>query len=231
MGSLKIASPQYLSFGTLIMWTTPSLVGLVLMLLASVETKSNKEQSLETNNGLRIEFNNPEELQEDIYDVEERMGPGGPGGSGGSNKINRMPIYKNHLVRVQDLGLTWKLEFDITLFKQPAYDKDGPINIFHLTQNGNDDKDNIIKFSLVRQGSHGKFIFKYWTHTKTLLFSMGTPYHVIIELYRSRRGKKYQFAIDVDDDSLVNQPLNISKWFLDLTKMPSSIAVILGRKL
>ena len=46
------------------MWTTPSLVGLVLMLLASVETKSNKEQSLETNNGLRIEFNNPEELQE-----------------------------------------------------------------------------------------------------------------------------------------------------------------------
>ena len=62
--SLKIASPQYSSFGTLIMWTTPSLVGLVLMLLASVETKSNKEQSLETNNGLRIEFNNPEELQE-----------------------------------------------------------------------------------------------------------------------------------------------------------------------
>ena len=62
--SLKIASPQYLSFGTLIMWTKPGLVGLVLMLLASVETKSNKEQSLETNNGLRIEFNNPEELQE-----------------------------------------------------------------------------------------------------------------------------------------------------------------------
>ena len=62
--SLKIASPQYSSFGTPIMWTTPSLVGLVLMLLASVETKSNKEQSLETNNGLRIEFNNPEELQE-----------------------------------------------------------------------------------------------------------------------------------------------------------------------
>ena len=146
-------------------------------------------------------------LLQDIYDVEERMGPGGPGGSGGSNKIKRMPIYKNHLVRVQDLGLTWKLEFDITLFKQPAYDKDGPINIFHLTQNGNDDKDNIIKFSLVRQGSHGKFIFKYWTHTKTLLFSMGTPYHVIIELYRNRRGKKYEFAINVDDDDLVNEPL------------------------
>merc|ERR1711983_580761 len=113
------------------------------------ETKSNKEQSLETNNGLRIEFN------------------------------------------------------------KPAYDKDGPINIFHLTQNGNDDKDNIIKFSLVRQGSRGKFIFKYWTHTKTLLFSMGTPYHVIFELYLSRSGgrRAYHFAITVDDDDLVNEAL------------------------
>ena len=46
------------------MRTNPGLLGFVLMLLASVETKSNKEQSLETNNGLRIEFNNPEELQE-----------------------------------------------------------------------------------------------------------------------------------------------------------------------
>ena len=62
--SLKLASVQHSSFETLIMWTTTGLVGLVLMLLASVETKSNKEQSLETNNGLRIEFNNPEELQE-----------------------------------------------------------------------------------------------------------------------------------------------------------------------
>ena len=57
-------------------------------------------------------------LLQDIYDVEERMGPGGPGGSGGSNKINSMPIYKNHLVRVQDLGKTWKLKFDINLFKR-----------------------------------------------------------------------------------------------------------------
>ena len=62
--SLKIASPQYLSFGTLIMWTTPSLVGLVLMLLVSVETKSSKEQSLQIDNGLRKEFNNNEKLQE-----------------------------------------------------------------------------------------------------------------------------------------------------------------------
>ena len=62
--SLKIASPQYSSFGTLIMWTTPSLVGLVLMLLVSVETKSSKEQSLQIDNGLRKEFNNNEKLQE-----------------------------------------------------------------------------------------------------------------------------------------------------------------------
>ena len=66
-----------------------------------------------------------------------------------SNKIARLSLYQNHLVRFQDLGLTWKLEFDITLFKMPAYDKHAPINIFHLTQNGNDDKDNIIKLSII----------------------------------------------------------------------------------
>ena len=125
-----------------------------------------------------------------------------------SNKIARLSLYQNHLVRFQDLGLTWKLEFDITLFKMPAYDKHAPINIFHLTQNGNDDKDNIIKLSIIRQGSHGKFIFKYWTHTKTLLFSLGTPYHVVFELYKNSRGrKKYEFEINVDDDNLVHTNL------------------------
>ena len=104
------------------------------------------------------------------------------------------------MVRVQDLGLTWKMEFDITIFKMPAYDKE-ELNIFHLTQNGNDDKDNIIKFSIFRQGSHGKFVFKYWTQTKTMLFSLGTPYHVIIEVFKSR-GKNYRIAITVDDDDL-----------------------------
>ena len=62
--SLKIASPQYLSFGTLIMWTKPGLVGLVLMLLASVETKSGQEQSIPSDNGLRIEFKDTEKHQE-----------------------------------------------------------------------------------------------------------------------------------------------------------------------
>ena len=118
-----------------------------------------------------------------------------------------MVIFKNHLVRVQDLGLTWKLEFDITLFKMPAYDRHHPINIFHLTQNSNDDKDNIVKFSIIRQGSYGKFVFKYWTHTKTLLFSLGTQYHVIIELYKSRRGKTYLFSISIDDENLVHKSL------------------------
>ena len=59
--SLKLASVQHSSFETLIMWTTTGLVGLVLMLLVSVETKSSQEQSLQTD---RIEFNNTEKLQE-----------------------------------------------------------------------------------------------------------------------------------------------------------------------
>ena len=46
------------------MWTKPGLVGLVLMLLASVETKSGQEQSIPSDNGLRIEFNDAEKLQE-----------------------------------------------------------------------------------------------------------------------------------------------------------------------
>ena len=70
-----------------------------------------------------------------IIDVEERSRPG----EKISNKITKLHLYKGHLVRVQDLGLTWKMEFDITIFKMPAYDKE-ELNIFHLTQNGNDDK-------------------------------------------------------------------------------------------
>ena len=50
------------------MWTTTGLVGLVLMLLVSVETKSSKEQSLQIDNGLRKEFNNNEKLQEVIFE-------------------------------------------------------------------------------------------------------------------------------------------------------------------
>ena len=110
------------------------------------------------------------------------------------------------MVRVQDLGLTWKLEFDITLYRMPAFDKDHPINIFHLTQNGNDDKDNIVKFSILRQGSHGQFIIKYWNFTKTMLFNLGTPYHVIIKLMKARRGR-YEFVIAVDDDYLIDKNL------------------------
>ena len=62
--SLKLVSAQHSSFGSQIMWTTTGLVGLVLMLLVSVETKSSKEQSLQIDNGLRKEFNNNEKLQE-----------------------------------------------------------------------------------------------------------------------------------------------------------------------
>ena len=42
----------------------PGLLGLVLMLLAFVETKSGQQQSFNSDNGLRIEFNNTEKLQE-----------------------------------------------------------------------------------------------------------------------------------------------------------------------
>ena len=62
--SLKLASVQHSSFETLIMWTKTGLVGLVLMLLASVETKSGQEQSIPSDNGLRIEFKDTEKLQE-----------------------------------------------------------------------------------------------------------------------------------------------------------------------
>ena len=46
------------------MWTIPGLLGLVLMLLASAETKSRKLQSLTSDTAARIEFNNTEILQE-----------------------------------------------------------------------------------------------------------------------------------------------------------------------
>ena len=62
--SLKLVSAQHSSFGTQIMWTKPGLVGLVLMLLASVETKSGQEQSIPSDNGLRIEFKDTEKHQE-----------------------------------------------------------------------------------------------------------------------------------------------------------------------
>ena len=42
----------------------PGLLGLVLMLLALAETKSGQQQSFQSDNGLRVEFNNTEKLQE-----------------------------------------------------------------------------------------------------------------------------------------------------------------------
>ena len=42
----------------------PGLLGLVLMLLALAETKSEHQQSFNSDNGLRIEFDNTEKLQE-----------------------------------------------------------------------------------------------------------------------------------------------------------------------
>ena len=42
----------------------PGLLGLVLMLLALVGTKSEQQQYFNSDNGLRIKFNNTEKLQE-----------------------------------------------------------------------------------------------------------------------------------------------------------------------
>ena len=109
----------------------------------------------------------------------------------------------------------------------PAFDKDHPINIFHLTQNGNDDKDNIVKFSILRQGSHGQFIINYWTFTKTMLFSLGTPYHVIIKVMKAR-GDRYEFVIAVDDDYLIDKNLKDLKQVPRIYKHASSTAVIPG---
>ena len=117
-------------------------------------------------------------ILQDVYDVEERSRPN----EKTSNSISKLAIYKNHLVRVEDIGLTWRFEFDITLYKMPAFDKTW-INIFHLTQNGNADKDNILKFSIFRDGITGKFEFKYWTHKKEMLFAMNTKYHMVIEVF------------------------------------------------
>ena len=88
----------------------------------------------------------------------------------------------------------------------PAYDKQ-LINVFHITQNGNRYKDNIIKLSIYRKGLYGEFCFKYWEKTKTMLFALGTSYHVSIEQYKAHRGKRYQYVITVDDNDLVNEVL------------------------
>ena len=122
------------------------------------------------------------------------------------NSIMKLSIFRNHLVRVLNIGLTWKLEFDITVYRIPAIDKQ-LLNVFHITRNGNGGNDNILKLSVYRKGSHGEFSFQYWKKTKTMLFSLGTTYHIIIEQYKARRGKRYQYAITVDDDDLVNEVL------------------------
>ena len=71
-----------------------------------------------------------------LQDVKNQAGPK-------ENSIMKLSIFKNHLVRVLNIGLTWKLEFDITVFRMPAFDKE-LLNVFHITENGNGAKDNIL---------------------------------------------------------------------------------------
>ena len=61
---MKIATHHHFNFGTQIMWTTSGLLGLVLMLLASAETKSRQQQSLTSDTAVRIELNSTEKLQD-----------------------------------------------------------------------------------------------------------------------------------------------------------------------
>ena len=88
----------------------------------------------------------------------------------------------------------------------PAFDKE-LLNVFHITENGNGAKDNILKLCVYRKGLHGEFSFNYWQKTKTMLFALGSTYHIVIEQYKGRRGKRYQYVITVDDDDLVNEVL------------------------
>ena len=118
-----------------------------------------------------------------------------------------MAIYKNHLVRVIDLDLTWKLQFDIMMFQLPNFDRQW-INVLHLTQDGNSEDDNIFKLSIWRHGLHGRLSFKFWKKSKIMRFVLGTKYHVIVEVYKPRRGSKYQIIITIDGEDLVNEHLN-----------------------
>ena len=52
--------------------------------------------------------------------------------------FKNVQLSKNHLLRVEDLAKQWKVQFDITIFKMPAFDWQW-INILHMTTNGNKD--------------------------------------------------------------------------------------------
>ena len=142
-------------------------------------------------------------ISQDIELFEDRASPTA---NKNSNVLKILKISNNHLLRVEDLGKTWKISLDITMYKMPAFDRQW-FNIFHLTRNGKSNRDNIFKFSVHRNGMIGKFFFQYWKRSKEMLFTLGSTYQIVIEQYKARRSKKYIFTITVDGEDLVHENL------------------------
>ena len=121
-----------------------------------------------------------------------------------TNFFKKLEISKNHLLRVQDLGLQWKVELDITIYKMPAFDWQW-INILHMTTNGDKDTDNILKLCIYRNGLLGRFAFKYWSQRKEIHFALGKTYHIMVETFKRRRGTSYGFVISIDGEEIVHK--------------------------
>ena len=142
-------------------------------------------------------------FSQDILDIEDRNNRPQEGSS--NFLIRKLNITKNNLVRVVDLDKEWKLSYDVTIFKMPAYDQKW-LNLIHLTTNGNAENDNIFNLCMYRNGLVGKFSFHYWTQKKEMYFALGQTYHVVIEVFKTRRGR-YGFAIILDGIDLVHKNL------------------------
>ena len=142
-------------------------------------------------------------ISQDINNVNDRSRPNK---KSSTDFFKNVKLSKNHLLRVEDLAKQWKVQFDITIFKMPAFDWQW-INILHMTTNGNKDADNIFKFSINRNGLLGRFAFKYWGQRKEIHFSLGTTYHIVVEVFKRRRGTSYGFVISVDDEEIVHKHL------------------------
>ena len=201
------------------MWTIPSIPGLIGLVLLMLMVASAEKNHPETD--LRVGFKDTEMVLEVNYiliykyefkiffhisqdfqsNVDDRSMP--------NNKLN---ISRNHLIKVvEKFSKEWKLDFQITIYKMPAYDRQW-INILHVTLNGNKDMDNIFKLCIFRNGLVGNFAFQYWGQRKEMHFALGTSYHIVVEQYERRKGSRYGFLITVDGEDVVDKNLkNIQK--------------------
>ena len=141
-------------------------------------------------------------ISQDFYNIDDRSGLK----KKSSNFWKKLDVSKNHLLRVEDFAKEWKIEFDITIYKMPAFDWQW-INILHMTTNGNKDKDNLLKLCIYRNGLLGQFAFKYWGQRKEMHFALGMTYHIVVDQFKRRRGTSYGFVISVDGVDLVHKNL------------------------